>query len=586
MKYTYNLIILVLIFIFINSCKENFEHLSGLKNTDIILKTQEHIITSPNSIDFNVQLKYSANNTIEEYGVCWSENSTPTINDNSQTEKFKYENLTISVTNIELGKELYFRAFVKLSYGIVYEDSSIQINTPDGLATFDNGFLSNITVSSVNLNTKIIDNGGFPIVRSGICLSESANPTIEDSVIIVKLNENNLTYDLLDLDRGTNYFLRAFAENFAGIAYGEILNFTTKTGVTNITSLLPISVSNNSAIINGLIDNRNGATIKKYGFCFSKKTNPSMFDSTFILKDKPIYSEFQYSIPNLNEGNIYYYRAFAINQFDTVLGVVKQFYTNNYTFQPSEYVTVEGGIFIMGNNQGQPDEKPEHEITLSSFQMSIKEVTINQYIEFLKTLELNENGHVNMDGIVVGYTQYSSQFLEETPISYVNNNLFFNSNNISPTPDHSAYYVSYYGAKAYCEWVGGRLPTEAEWEFAAKGGILNEGYIYSGSNNLDEVAWYSNNSNNKIQPGGLKLANELGLYDMLGNALEICFDMYSSDFYSNSTSTNPICTENTDNIVLRGGAYNSTILEITKRDHFAIYNSGENVGFRVVKDIE
>jgi formylglycine-generating enzyme required for sulfatase activity len=79
-----------------------------------------------------------------------------------------------------------------------------------------------------------------------------------------------------------------------------------------------------------------------------------------------------------------------------------------------------------------------------------------------------------------------------------------------------------------------RLPTEAEWEFAARGGNNSKGYLYSGSNNIDSVAWYAENSIEKIYPIGKKQPNELGIFDMSGNVEELCVDFYDKEFYSSS----------------------------------------------------
>ncbi|PXY01789.1 formylglycine-generating enzyme family protein [Marinifilum breve] len=103
-----------------------------------------------------------------------------------------------------------------------------------------------------------------------------------------------------------------------------------------------------------------------------------------------------------------------------------------------------------------------------------------------------------------------------------------------------------------------RLPTEAEWIYAARGGNQTKGFTYSGSNDLDEVAWHKNNSGMKAHPVGEKLANELGLYDMTGNVWEWCSDTYEDTgrlAYDNTTVTNPK-NEKGVFIVSRGGAFN------------------------------
>ena len=132
-----------------------------------------------------------------------------------------------------------------------------------------------------------------------------------------------------------------------------------------------------------------------------------------------------------------------------------------------------------------------------------------------------------------------------------------------------------------------RLPTEAEWEYAALGGNKTQGYKYAGSNDLNEVAWDKYNADNKTHPVGLKKPNELGLYDMSGNAWELCSDWYDEDYYKHSPTDNPRNDKRAEYRVVRGGSWRSGEERCYSRarnrnikDHHK-----SNGGFRLVLDL-
>jgi len=141
------------------------------------------------------------------------------------------------------------------------------------------------------------------------------------------------------------------------------------------------------------------------------------------------------------------------------------------------------------------------------------------------------------------------------------------------------------GEQVECDFNtnGYRLPTEAEWEFAAIGGVKSKGYLYAGSDLLDEVAWYSENAGRTTHPKGGKLPNELGLYDMCGNVFEWCwdwFDKYESDFMDNPTG--PIKGKMK---VVRGNNWinGKSTSDLTRRVHRGPYCTTHHQGFRICR---
>ncbi|MUG96827.1 SUMF1/EgtB/PvdO family nonheme iron enzyme [Scytonema sp. UIC 10036] len=150
--------------------------------------------------------------------------------------------------------------------------------------------------------------------------------------------------------------------------------------------------------------------------------------------------------------------------------------------------------------------------------------------------------------------------------------------------------VCWYEAVTYCAWLSQitglkfRLPTEAEWEFAARGGLKSNQFKWAGSNNPNFVAWFDKNSGSSSHPVGEKQPNELGIFDMSGNVSEWCFDWYGE--YSPEPETNPKGPKAGENKVVRGGSWKhiDNKSKIFTRDFFWLASKYDHLGFRVLRE--
>ena len=360
--------------------------------------------------------------------------------------------------------------------------------------------------------------------------------------------------------------------------------------VPTVTTEAISNITQNSVEVTGKIVDDGGNNILESGICYSTSPNPTLENShtTDGITDIDTFTSV---ITGLYSGTTYFVRAYASNIKGTAYGDEKQFTTDTNT-TPVETVLVEGGTFIMGNSpgHGEDDQQPQHSVTVNSFRISKYEITNQQFADWLNSSNLvDENGHSYADNkrfIFIG--TYSGS--EPTHITH-------NGNSFVVEPGKENYPVtgvSWYGAKAYCEYYGGRLPTEAEWEFAARGGNDSNYFFYSGSNNVEDVAWYYYNSENAdnsmingkgTHPVGQKNPNELGLFDMSGNVYEWINDWYDENYYSNSPSVNPQGPSSGTYRVLRGGSWDADYPEcfVADRSHLAPEPySGRTFGFRPV----
>jgi formylglycine-generating enzyme required for sulfatase activity len=229
-----------------------------------------------------------------------------------------------------------------------------------------------------------------------------------------------------------------------------------------------------------------------------------------------------------------------------------------------EMVFVKGGTFTMGCTAEQgsdcySDENPAHQVTVSDFYMGKYEVTQKQW----RAVMGSDPPELRFKGC------------DDCPVERVS------WNDIQE-------FIKKLNQKTGKKY---RLPTEAEWEYAARGGVETHGRAsekYAGSNNIDDVAWYSENSNSKTHAVGQKQPNELGLYDMSGNVWEWCADWYDEGYYKNSPQNNPQGPASGSSRVMRGGSWNDYPQHCRVANRYG-YSPGlrsSDIGFRLSRSVD
>ena len=244
---------------------------------------------------------------------------------------------------------------------------------------------------------------------------------------------------------------------------------------------------------------------------------------------------------------------------NVVLSIV---YTETVSGLSFDMVYVEGGTFRMGGTEEQGEdawvgEKPVHSVTLSDYYIGKYEVTQGLWKAVMGTgveEQMEKAGESDLYGVGDDYPMYYVSW------------------------DEAQEFVSKLSELTGKKYV---LPTEAQWEYAARGGVKSRGYKYSGSNTIDDVAWYAGNSETAAHPVGTKLPNELGIYDMSGNVWEWCSDWYSD--YSDVSQTDPTGPSSGSFRVFRGGSWFNSAgrCRVSNRHDGDPGYRTDNLGFRV-----
>ncbi|NWF97588.1 MAG: SUMF1/EgtB/PvdO family nonheme iron enzyme [Nitrospirae bacterium] len=284
---------------------------------------------------------------------------------------------------------------------------------------------------------------------------------------------------------------------------------------------------------------------QKYDYRFN-------FYTVLISPDKKEFPKYNFAVKSLS-GQLY-----AINSVIDIKNTIESLVSSINSYKPyypktvtnNDMVLIPAGEFYMGTDDRtfDPIERPKHKVYLDAFYIDKYEVTQKQYYE------------------VMG----------ENPSFWLGSDLPVDS-------------VSWKEAKTFCEKIGKRLPTEAEWEKAAKGGTNDKWAGTSDMNKLEEYIWiHDTGANMKTHPVGLRKPNAYGVYDMSGNVWEWVSDWYGESYYSKSPEKNPQGPEKGFMKILRGGNWDSHIYEVRTTSRYPKNPDAKycNNGFRCAKSVE
>ena len=379
-----------------------------------------------------------------------------------------------------------------------------------------------------------------------------------ETVVVEGLTATSYTVE--NLTAGTQYCYNVTAVN----EIGESEHSTSACATTESVPTAPAAPTNLVATATGQ------TTISLTWAAVHNATNYNVYSNDTLVVSG--LTATTYTVEGLTAGTDYCYNVTAVNEIgesehsteacattEEAPIVIETITVNGVSFN---MIQVDGGTFRMGSVYDPldgitdcEDETPAHNVTLTTY--SIGETVVTQE---LYTAVMGSNP-----------SHYNDK--PQRPVECV-------------TWDDCQTFITKLNELTGKKF---RLPTEAEWEYAARGGNRSKGYMYSGSNDVDEVAWYLGNKDEEfpIREVKLKKANELGIYDMSGNVWEWCNDYYGRMYYSESPAINPQGPDqaetSTKHRVCRGGdaGHNHEYLRVAKRNSLEQAKYGSNYGFRL-----
>ena len=288
--------------------------------------------------------------SVTECGICYSTTENPAIESNKIVSGKGTGSYTINLTDLQDSTTYYVRAYAINKKGIAYGEQKSFITKASTLPSVTTSSTSNISYTSATVGGNVTSDGGANITERGVVYSTTQNPTTSNSKENSGSGIGSFTCSLSNLQVGTTYYVRAYAVNKKGTAYGEQQALTTKaSALPSVTTSSATNITYTSATVGGNVTSDGGENITERGVVYSTTQNPTTSNSKVSSGNGA--GSFSCSLSNLQVGTTYYIRAYAINKKGTAYGEQQSFTTNNYEFSISSSKQV---TFSMGNLQYHP----------------------------------------------------------------------------------------------------------------------------------------------------------------------------------------------------------------------------------------
>jgi len=263
---------------------------------------------------------------VTERGICWSTSHNPTTSGSHATSGTGIGTFTCNMTGLTAGTIYYVRAYAKNSQGISY-GSEVSFSTTANMPTVTTAQVTNITQTTATGGGNVTATGGANVTERGICWSTSHNPTTSSSHSSNGTGPGSYTCNMTGLTPNTTYYVRAYAKNSVGTAYGSEVSFTTTQNVTvpTVTTNTVTNITQTTATCGGNVTNSGGGSVTARGVCWSTSQNPTVNNSH--TTDGSGTGNFTSSITGLAPNTTYYVRAYATNSQGTAYGTQRTFTT-------------------------------------------------------------------------------------------------------------------------------------------------------------------------------------------------------------------------------------------------------------------